>query len=355
MTMRVSEATVGIASAVVSREALSDYAGTSTAEASADSKSSSETVPEKQPATVQPRRRRSRTAAAASRVEATDTGAADGPPGVIRVVPEGFTGKQQRQAPDGPISRDELEQAIRLKTIYSVPVTHITDNEVFVLLKSDEVSGHLFGVMPYSEFDDKLYAGYEGFVGETVDVIITGFDAVRGMASVSRRQARAIKRQQLLDSGFGLGSVVLGVVRSIQPYAAFVDVGGLHCILPVNEISHSYVNHPGDVLKRGDEVLVKVVSWNPETLKCRVSIKALHDPWAKVSGLYAKGNVVDGHITGVRDGHVWVRPQPYHGVEILCAAMEGRRYDIGREVRVRLTTVAPEQQKLRGKIIAFVR
>lgn len=307
-----------------------------------------------QPAETQPRparttrRRRTREAQPEAEVESEETG-------IVRVVPEGYTGKHQRQPSDGPITRAELEQAIRQKSIFSVPVTHITDEEIFVLLKSDDVSGHLFGVMTHAEFDEKEYAGYEGFVGEMVDVIITGFDPARGMAVVSRRQARAIKRQQLLESGFGLGSVVVGVVRSIQPYAAFVDVGGLHCILPVNEISHSFVNHPGDVLRRGDEVMVKVISWNPETLKCRVSIKALQDPWAKVSGLYTKGNVVSGHITGVRDRHVWVRPTPYHGVEILCPAVEDRRYDIGREVRVRLTTVAPEQQKLRGKIIAFVR
>lgn len=267
-------------------------------------------------------------------------------------APEGYSPQNRRQTPSGA---EALKDAIEKQEILSVRVTHATADEIFVLIDSNGIGGHLLGAMPKEEFDEKIYAGYEGWVGENVHVVITGYDAARGVALVSRKKARQIELKQLLDSGFGVGSVVTGVVRSIQPYAAFVEVGGLHCILPVNEISYGYVNHPGDVLRRGDIVDVKVISWQPETLKARVSMKAMTDPWAKVNALYSKNTIVFGAISGARDGQVWVRPEPYNGVEILCPAMPNRRYDIGQKVRVRLLTVQPEQHKLRGKIIGTVR
>lgn len=265
----------------------------------------------------------------------------------MAVLPEGYRGLMPR--PEA-LNLADLLIAMEERRILSVVVTQVAGGEIFVLLGSSGMGGHIFGVMRPEEFDEKLFAGYEGFVGEVVDVLVTGYDADRKLVGVSRRQARLMKRHALLQS-LAAGQVITGVVRALQPYGAFVDIGGLHAILPVNEISHEYVVHPKDVLHRGDLLTVRVLSLDLATLRVRVSLKAVVDPWSKAEGLYRPQAIVLGTIQNQVADMVWVRPEPYYGLEILCPAIPGRSYRFGGRVRVRLNVVDGEARKLRGRII----
>ncbi|HYF92012.1 MAG TPA: S1 RNA-binding domain-containing protein [Symbiobacteriaceae bacterium] len=268
----------------------------------------------------------------------------------MAVLPEGYRGQKPREE---QLNLAELLVAMEERRILSVVVTQVVGSEIFVLLGSNGLGGHIFGVMGPVEFDEKVYAGYEGFVGETVDVLVTGYEADRRRISVSRRQARLMKRQELLRH-LAAGDTVTGVVRSLQPYAAFVDIGGLHAILPVSEISHDFVRHPRDVMSRGDVLAVKVVEFDRESLRVRVSLKALVDPWKKLDGLYRQGSFLLGTVQSQLGEMVWVRPEPYYGLEILCPAFPGRIYRQGAQVRVKLVMVDATTHKLRGRIIGTI-
>jgi ribosomal protein S1 len=265
----------------------------------------------------------------------------------MAVLPEGYRGRMPRQE---RVDLAELLVAMEERRILSVVVTQVLDREIFVLLGSGGLGGPIFGVMPPEEFDEKIFAGYEGFVGEVVDVLVTGYDAERKLVGVSRRQARLLKRHELLQS-LDVGQVVTGVVRALQPYGAFVDIGGLHAILPVGEMRYEYVVHPKEVLNRGDVVSVRVTSLDRATLRVRVSLKAVVDPWERAEGLYRPGAILLGAIANHVADMVWVRPEPYYGLEILCPAIPGRVYQVGSRVRARLHVVDGEARKLRGRII----
>ncbi|HWI64028.1 MAG TPA: S1 RNA-binding domain-containing protein [Symbiobacteriaceae bacterium] len=268
----------------------------------------------------------------------------------MAVLPEGYRGQQPRQE---QLNLAELLIAMEEQRILSVVVTQVVGAEIFVLLGRSGLGGHILGVMSPREFDEKVYAGYEGFVGELVDVVVTGYDPERKVVEVSRRQARLMKRQELLRH-LAVGETVTGVVRSLQPYGAFVDIGGLHAILPVSEISHEFVRHPKDLLNRGDVVAVKVIDYDRENLRVRVSLKATVDPWKKAEGQYQPGSYVLGSVQSHLGEMVWVRPEPYYGLEILCPAVPGRTYRQGSMVRVRLVVVDANARKLRGRIIGGV-
>lgn len=268
----------------------------------------------------------------------------------MAVLPEGYRG---RMAAQEPLNLADLLIAMEERRILAVAVTQVVGGEIFVLLGSAGLGGPIFGVMGPEEFDEKIFAGYEGFVGELVDVLVTGYDPERKLVGVSRRQARLMKRQQLLQS-LDVGQVVTGVVRALQPYGAFLDIGGLHAILPVSEISHEYVIHPKAVLNRGDLLTVRVISLERETLRVRVSLKAVVDPWVRAEVLYRPGAILLGSIQNHVAEMVWVRPEPYAGLEILCPAIPGRTYAMGSRVRVRLHVVDGQARKLRGRMIGGV-
>lgn len=71
---------------------------------------------------------------------------------------------------------------------------------------------------------------------------------------LSNRKAVADSQAQL-----GIGSVVIGVVQSLKPYGAFIDIGGINGLLHVSQISHDRVSDIATVLQPGDTLKVSTL------------------------------------------------------------------------------------------------
>ncbi len=88
---------------------------------------------------------------------------------------------------------------------------------------------------------------------------------------------------------YPVGSTVKGSVRNLTDYGAFVQLEeGIDGLLHVSDMSWTKkVNHPSEVLEKGQEVEVKVLSIDPDNEKISVGYKQLQDdPWlAVVEGL----------------------------------------------------------------------
>lgn len=242
----------------------------------------------------------------------------------------------------------QVEEAIANQTIIRCLITQASRQELIVRLSEAEDAP--IGRMSAAEFDDREYAGLEGFVGRMVEVIILSFDAERQVAEVSRRRAREIQAEKLLPT-LRVGQVIKGTVWVIQEFGAFLEIGGIHALLPINEISHAYVRHPGEVLRRGEEVAVKIIGLDLAARKIRVSRKAAVDPWETARSVYQRNDVVLGTISGVRNEQLWVRPNQYFGLEILCPAPPQCAAKVGTPVSVKLNVVDAVGKRLRGRII----
>jgi small subunit ribosomal protein S1 len=98
------------------------------------------------------------------------------------------------------------------------------------------------------------------------------------------------------------GDVLEGIVTNLCDFGAFIDLGGLEGLIHISELSWGRVGHPADVLQRGEQVNVFVLSVDRETARIALSIKRLYpDPWATVNQRYTIGQVVEGTITNVVD------------------------------------------------------
>jgi small subunit ribosomal protein S1 len=96
--------------------------------------------------------------------------------------------------------------------------------------------------------------------------------------------------------------VVEGVVTNLCDFGAFIDLGGLEGLIHISELSWGRVGHPADVLERGQQVEVYVLSIDRDSARIALSLKRLHpDPWATVSERYQIGQTVEGIITNVVD------------------------------------------------------
>lgn len=54
--------------------------------------------------------------------------------------------------------------------------------------------------------------------------------------------------------------MVQGVVQSVKPYGAFVDLGGVTGLLHVSQISHERITNVDKILQEGDKLKVRVTT-----------------------------------------------------------------------------------------------
>ncbi len=117
------------------------------------------------------------------------------------------------------------------------------------------------------------------------------------------------------------GEVRRGVVSNIANFGAFVDLGGAEGLIHIDQLAWSRVEHPGEVLKVGQEVEVQVLSVDREKKKIALSLKRADvNPWATVEQRYTPGQVVTGTITKIAPFGAFARIED--GVEGLIQLSE---------------------------------
>jgi len=98
------------------------------------------------------------------------------------------------------------------------------------------------------------------------------------------------------------GQVVKGVVKNLTDYGAFVDLGGLDGLLHITDISWSRVTNPSEVLNLGQEIDVKILSFDKEKLRVSLGLKQIqNDPWETIEGKYSVGGVYEATVSNLTD------------------------------------------------------
>lgn len=110
---------------------------------------------------------------------------------------------------------------------------------------------------------------------------------------------RANERERLLNE-IQPGKQVRGEVTNLTSFGAFVDLGGVEGLIHISELSWSRVSHPGDVVKPGQQVIVRVLHVDTENGRVALSLKQLKsDPWKTVEERFQPGQVVEGAVSKV--------------------------------------------------------
>jgi len=163
----------------------------------------------------------------------------------------------------------------------------------------------LRGFAPASHVDLRPGSDLSHLVGKRLAFAVTQY-AKRGRDVVLSRRALLEseykeKREEALKN-IKFGEVVDGVVRTIVPFGAFIDVGGVEGLVPLSEMSHNRADGPKDVFKLGETTKVKILRVD-EKGKLWLSRKsAIDDPWSQVAKKYAQGTRHTGKV---------VRLQPF--------------------------------------------
>ncbi len=111
----------------------------------------------------------------------------------------------------------------------------------------------------------------EELVGEELPLKFLEVDEERNRLVLSHRRALVERKMNRLE----VGEVVIGTVRGIKPYGAFIDIGGVSGLLHISEISHDHIDTPHSVFNVNDELKVMIIDLDAERGRISLSTKQL--------------------------------------------------------------------------------
>jgi small subunit ribosomal protein S1 len=111
----------------------------------------------------------------------------------------------------------------------------------------------------------------EDLVGQDLPLKFLEVDEERNRLVLSHRRALVERKM----NGLEVSQVVIGSVRGIKPYGAFIDIGGVSGLLHISEISHDHIDTPHSVFNVNDELKVMIIDLDAERGRISLSTKQL--------------------------------------------------------------------------------
>jgi small subunit ribosomal protein S1 len=181
-----------------------------------------------------------------------------------------------------------------------------------------KVKGKVVSLVPYGAFV-QLEPGVEGLVHVTelswtkriakpsdvlkqdqeIEAVVLGINREEQKISLGVRQLES-NPWDSAAAKYTVGTQVKGQVRNLTSYGAFVELEeGIDGMIHVSDMSWTRkINHPSEVMKKGDVVEATVLEVDRPNQRIALGMKQLGtDPWSKIETLYKVGDLVTGKVT----------------------------------------------------------
>ncbi|MBN2689644.1 MAG: 30S ribosomal protein S1 [Gammaproteobacteria bacterium] len=186
-----------------------------------------------------------------------------------------------------------------------------------------EIEQVIKAFLPGSQIDVKPVRDPSYLLGKDLEFKLVKLDSARNNIVVSRRAViadNAVGQQEVLEN-IQEGQEVVGVVKNLTEYGAFVDLGGVDGLLHITDMSWKRIKHPSELINIGDEIKVKVLKIDHESGRISLGIKQLSgDPWQDIARRYPVGTRVFGKVTNLTEYGCFVEIE--NGIEGLVHMSE---------------------------------
>ncbi|MBM3893247.1 30S ribosomal protein S1 [Candidatus Dependentiae bacterium] len=212
--------------------------------------------------------------------------------------------------------------------------------------------------LPGSQVDTQRVTNFDQFVDQEVTCKILKVNKKRGNVIISRR--KYLEEQRAEDKKKALEhitdeQVLQGIVKNITSYGVFVDVGGIDGLLHITDMSWGRIAHPSELVRIGDTITVKVISFDKKNEKISLGMKQLApNPWEHADTKYAIGAKIKGRISSITDYGLFVEVEK--GVEGLVHISEiswteritnlGKHYNVGDEIEAFVVALDKENRRM---------
>ncbi len=178
--------------------------------------------------------------------------------------------------------------------------------------------------LPGSQVDIRPVRNLDSLKGQEIRMRVIKVNKKRGNIVLSRKavleEENAERKHQTLET-LEEGKVLMGTVKNITEYGAFVDLGGIDGLLHITDMSWGRVNHPNEVLNVGDEIKVVVLKFDRESERVSLGYKQLQaDPWTTATLKYPAGVRIKGKVVSITDYGAFIELE--QGIEGLIHVSE---------------------------------
>ncbi|WP_309381223.1 30S ribosomal protein S1 [Cerasicoccus frondis] len=228
------------------------------------------------------------------------------------------------------VDRDRERVSLGLKQTVSNP----WDNIEHKYPVNAKVAGKVVNLVPYGAFVE-LEEGVEGLVhvtelswtkrinkpsevlkvGDQIEAVVLGIQKDEQKISLGVRQLEP-NPWDMARHNYPAGARVRGKVRNLTNYGAFVELEeGIDGMVHVSDMSWTRkVNHPSEVVKKGDEINAIVLDVDSDNQRISLGMKQLmEDPWDNIEQYFKIGDIVTGKVSKLTGYGAFIELE--HGID----------------------------------------
>jgi len=145
-------------------------------------------------------------------------------------------------------------------------------------------------------------------IGETIEAVVLKVDPQEEKISLGMKQTEQ-DPWMMLPMKYPVGTRITGKVRNLTSFGAFVEIEpGIDGLIHISDMSWTKrVQHPSEVVKKGDTVDVLILNIDADNKRISLGLKqAQEDPWLKIGEDYPVGMDLEGRIVRILDNTVVV-------------------------------------------------
>src|SRR5512145_3239843 len=145
-------------------------------------------------------------------------------------------------------------------------------------------------------------------IGETIEAVVLKVDPGEEKISLGMKQTEQ-DPWMMLPLKYPVGTRITGKVRNLTSFGAFVEIEpGIDGLIHISDMSWTKrVQHPSEVVKKGDTVDVIILNVDAENKRISLGLKqAQEDPWLRIGETLPVGMDVTGRAVRLMDKGVVV-------------------------------------------------
>jgi small subunit ribosomal protein S1 len=237
------------------------------------------------------------------------------------------------------------------------------------------VKGKVVNVMNYGVFV-RLEDGIEGLVhisemswtrrlahpgemvshGDEIDVIVLNINKEKQEISLGIKQTQT-NPWAIASQKYPVGTIVTAKVRSLTNFGAFVEIEpGVDGMIHISDLSWTRKHsHPGEALRKGQDVKCVVLEVNEEKRRVSLGIKQItEDPWIRaIPEKYIPGHIIKGRVAKLTNFGAFVELEPDLEGLLHISELADHKIDkpqdvvkVGDEVEVKILKVDTDARKI---------
>jgi small subunit ribosomal protein S1 len=192
-------------------------------------------------------------------------------------------------------------------------------------------------------------------VGQVIESVVLGINKDERKISLGVRQLEPNPWDDI-DTRYPVGTKMTRAVRNLTAYGAFVELEeGIDGMIHVSDLSWTRkINHPSEMLKKGQEVEAVVLGIDKANQRISLGMKQLEtDPWSEIDGRFKVGEVVKGRVSKIASFGAFIELEDdIDGLVHISQISEERiekvkdKLNVGDEVEARVIKVDKVERRI---------